>query len=54
MVVIIFNIFVIIFDLLAAIIQYKNGNYIFAVILSFCVGSILSNTVWLIIRELEE
>ena len=54
MIVIIFNIIAFFLDLLGTIVQYRNGNYLWSVILGFCTGMIFINTGWLISQEVEK
>ena len=50
----IFNLVACIFNILAIVINYSNGNYCWAVVNGICSGATFTNTVWLIKEMVEE
>lgn len=54
MMVIIFNFFAFIFDILGVFVNYKNGNYVWSVVLGICSGAMFTNVIWLIKDKIEE
>lgn len=54
MIIIIFNLIVCIFNILATVVNYSNGNYGWAVVNGVCSGATFMNTVWLIKEMVEE
>lgn len=51
---ILFNLFACIFNVCAALINYSDHNYEWAVINGVCVGATLMNTIWCIKNKIEE
>ena len=54
MFIIIFNLVACIFNILAAVVNYSNGNYGWAIANGACFGATFTNTVWLIKEMIEE
>lgn len=50
----IFNLVVCIFNILATVVNYSNGNYGWAVVNGACFGATFMNTIWLIKQNIEE
>jgi hypothetical protein len=48
---IVLNVFVTLFNLGGTYINYKNGNYIWAVTNGICFGATLVNDIWMIIHK---
>ena len=49
--IIVLSVFVTLFNLVGTYINYKNGNYIWAVINGICFGANLVNVIWMIIHK---
>lgn len=53
-VIIVLNVFITLFNLIGTCINYKNGNYMWAVINGICFGATLVNDIWMIIHKVSE
>jgi hypothetical protein len=54
MALIIFLFFTLVLDVCATIINYIQGNFLWAVILGFCSGAVFINLIWSIKNKIEE
>ena len=54
MTLIIFLLFALILDICGTFVNYMQGIFLWAVILGFCSGAVLTNLIWVIKDKIEE